>query len=453
MNLKNQRRISRVLILFVFFSFATLQAQENGKSGWNLGVLPAVSYNTDLGFQYGGIVNFFNYGDGSRYPNYDHSLYFEASQYTKGSGFIGFAYDSDQLLKNMQLTLNMSYLPEKSADFYGFNGYESVYNSSWTDTDADDYRSRMFYKHNRDMWRVHLDLNGRLFFDKLRWAAGIEFYNMKVASVDIDRLNRGKSGDEKLPSIDSVPGLFEYYKEWNLIPENEQDGGQFFALKGGLMYDTRNFRPNPTEGIWTDAILYYTPKFTSNLDEGFLRLSLTHRQYFKLINNRLWFAYRLNWQACLAGHVPFYVQPLLITTQLRGSYSEGLGGSRSIRGVLRNRVVGNDIALGNFEFRSKIVTFRLWKQNFFIGINAFVDAGVVTRKINITNEIKQLVESGVVENPENFFDLDAEKIHWGAGGGIKIVMNENFIISGDFGLALDKQDGNTGIYIGLNYLF
>ncbi len=32
-------------------------------------------------------------------------------------------------------------------------------------------------------------------------------------------------------------------------------------------------------------------------------------------------------------------------------------------------------------------------------------------------------------------------------------MNENFIISADFGKALKEQDGDTEFYIGLNYLF
>jgi hypothetical protein len=32
-------------------------------------------------------------------------------------------------------------------------------------------------------------------------------------------------------------------------------------------------------------------------------------------------------------------------------------------------------------------------------------------------------------------------------------MNENFIIAADFGKAFNEQDGNSGFYIGLNYLF
>jgi hypothetical protein len=32
-------------------------------------------------------------------------------------------------------------------------------------------------------------------------------------------------------------------------------------------------------------------------------------------------------------------------------------------------------------------------------------------------------------------------------------MNYNFILALDYGLTLDDQDGASGIYIGLNYIF
>jgi len=41
----------------------------------------------------------------------------------------------------------------------------------------------------------------------------------------------------------------------------------------------------------------------------------------------------------------------------------------------------------------------------------------------------------------------------GLGTGLRIAMNENFIIAFDYGKAWLKQDGSSGIYIGLNYAF
>ncbi|MDD4190099.1 MAG: hypothetical protein PHI28_02120 [Mangrovibacterium sp.] len=45
----------------------------------------------------------------------------------------------------------------------------------------------------------------------------------------------------------------------------------------------------------------------------------------------------------------------------------------------------------------------------------------------------------------------ANLYHYGAG--LRIVMNENFVVAFDYGMASDSRDGATGFYMGLNYLF
>ena len=39
------------------------------KTGINLGPLPVVAFDADRGFQYGALLNIYNFGDGSTYPN------------------------------------------------------------------------------------------------------------------------------------------------------------------------------------------------------------------------------------------------------------------------------------------------------------------------------------------------------------------------------------------------
>src|SRR4030043_1996284 len=80
------------------------------KTGWNFGGVPVVAYDRDIGFQYGALVNLYNYGDGSRYPMYDHSIYLEYSRTTKGSSTTQIRYDSDQLIKGIRTAAEASYL-------------------------------------------------------------------------------------------------------------------------------------------------------------------------------------------------------------------------------------------------------------------------------------------------------------------------------------------------------
>ena len=130
--------MKKTLILFLITILAiNVTAQEKKvKTGWKFGgALPAISYDTDLGFQYGALVEFFNYGDGSKYPEYLDHIYAEISRYTKGSGIYRIMFESNHLIPGVQMTTDLSYLPHQANTFYGFNGYESVFNKDWMDDD------------------------------------------------------------------------------------------------------------------------------------------------------------------------------------------------------------------------------------------------------------------------------------------------------------------------------
>jgi len=134
--------MKKILLFTSIFIFAlstlslTAQSEDpsqenmaNLKTGWNLGALPTITYDSDLGFQYGALVNLYNYGDGSRYPQYYHSLYFEYSKFTPSkSGINRFYYDSDQLLKGIRTTVDISFITDPTMDFFG------LLNSVWHST-------------------------------------------------------------------------------------------------------------------------------------------------------------------------------------------------------------------------------------------------------------------------------------------------------------------------------
>lgn len=439
------KKIFSLLSIFLI-SFYAWPQEDVAKTGWNFGALPTITFDTDLGFQYGALVNLYNYGDGSRYPNYDHSLYFEVSRFTKGSGINRFYYDSDKLIEGLQTSVDISYLSDQAYDFYGFNGYNAVVNSGWIDDEAEEYKSRMFYKYDRRLFRFKVDLQGNFSQSNFRWAAGINLLNFSVGSVDIDKLNDGKDDAEKLPPLAEQPGLFENYHEWNIIPEDEADGGFVPTLKAGLVFDTRDNKPNPMKGIWTEAVLVGAPEFLG-AESGFVKFNLTHRQYFTLIPKDLSLAYRLAYQTTVAGHTPFYYQTQVITSVLKGASSEGLGGAKSLRGIRRNRIVGDGFFYGNVEARWKFARFQFINNNFYLGLNGFVDFGRITKEIDTTIQN----EYGYVKS--DYFDLGAEAMHYSYGAGLRIAMNQNFVIAVDYGFAADERDGDSGLYIGLNYLF
>jgi len=334
-------------------SIQETEENERIKKGLSFGVVPIISYNSDLGFQYGIIFNLFGYGDGSFYPEYKYSLYTEINRSTKGSSANQLFFDSKHLLPgNIRITTDVSYLTMMALNFYGFNGYDAVYNSHFEDDTQKGYISRMFYRHERKFIRFTMDFQGSLKSNKQLWFAGIGYFDLKITSVNIDKLNKGKDDADLLPD---TALLYDKYVDWGIIKENERTGGKIPSLKAGVIYDTRDIEANPNKGIWSEAILFYVPKILGNNSHSYLKLSITHRQYITLIKNKLTFAYRLGYQGTISGEAPFYMQPYMISSFAKFTETDGLGGSKTIRGILLNRIVGDGVAFSNFEFRWKFL--------------------------------------------------------------------------------------------------
>jgi outer membrane protein assembly factor BamA len=442
------------LLLLSILAISVNAQEKKVKSGWEFGgALPATTYDSDLGLQYGALATFYNYGNPSVYPKYLDYIYTEVSRYTKGSGIYRIMYESNHLIPGVESVTDLSYLPDKANGFFGFNGYESVYNSEWMNDklNSPPYRTRMFYRFERNLFRFKNDFQGKLSGEHLRWSAGFAFQNFNISSVDINKLNKGKK--VKLPSVEEQPGLFERYQVLGLINQNEANGGWVNTLKAGLTWDSRDNRPNPMKGLWTEIGIEAAPKFMGN-DWGFSRFYITHRQYFTLVEKNLSFVYRLGYQSTLSGNVPFFYQSQVITSRLTGALSEGLGGSKTLRGVQRNRVIGDGFFMGNIELRWKAMYFKLFKRDCYLGLNAFYDFGKVIQDIKLPADLQTTFEASYPsENYSDYFKPGPDKFHQSAGVSIMVAMNQNFILAIDIGKAFNKQDGNIGFSFGLNYLF
>lgn len=416
---------------------------EQIKSGWTFGGLPFAAYNSDIGLQYGALLNLYNFGDGSRYPKYDHSVYLEWSRTSKGSGINQITWDTDKFIPGIRSFLEASLLTEQALDFYGFNGYQSLYDAAIETGSMDGLTAdRMFYRYSRQLLRLNADFQGKIIGNKLRWLLGAGLYGNKIDSVDIDRLNKGKGTLELL----SKNSLYGDFISWGIIPDDQKNGGIHTLLKGGMVFDTRDNEPNPYSGMWTELQLHYVPSFLSNTDYGYGRLIFTHRQYFTLIPDWMNLAARVSYQGKLFGEMPFYMLPYMFNTAPKYT-TDGVGGAETVRGVMRNRIVGEGMAFGNLELRGKVLKTKFLKQNFYIALSGFLDAGMVTQKF-------KLPDFSTGHPALEYININAREVpHIGYGGGVHLVLNQNFIITVDYGLAAKASDGKSGLYINLNFLY
>ncbi len=419
------------------------QKAEKTKKGFSFGAVPAIAYDSDLGFRYGALANFYDYGDGTIYPFYKHSLYVEWSHTTKGSDLKQIKYDSEYLIPGIRVTGDARLETEQAMDFFGFNGFQTAYNPDLRTAGNPDYISRMFYKMDRRTLRVRANFQGKIIGRQLRWFAGLSYYNIGLDSVNISKLNKGKTGDKLLPKVD---GLYDIFVKDGIIPASQANGGKVTNFAVGIVADTRDNEPNPNKGIWSEAMLIASPGFLWN-DNPFYKFVFSHRQYFSLVPNRLTFAYRLNYQTSLGKKsMPWYMLNYTFSTF---DDREGLGGSKTLRGILRNRVVGEGFALGNFELRWKFVKFEFLKQNWYLALSPFLDMAMITKPYEPTTNF---------EIPAGFYGT-ADGLHVSYGAGLHIALNQNFIVAVDYGMAAsngkvaNKNDGSKGIYIGLDFLF
>ena len=432
---------------------------ENGeiiKTGLNFGPLPVVAFDADRGFQYGALLNMYNFGDGSTYPNPKSWWYIEASAYTGGTWNLYLNYDNREIFNNTRLSVCTNYSNESALDFYGFNGYQSIYTyaldnffeNNPNEFTFDDSKKGLkaedkfynknkapkgFYRYSRQSFKAKADLTGQIaknFF----WEAGYTFY----------WINHKEFTPNGYTPVDG--SLYQLYKEWGIL--NDSGSNQFVsAVKGGLMYDSRNIQNNPTKGIWAEAHAIVAPKWLGSSMDSY-KISATYRQYIPLGTDKLVFAYRLAYQGFLGKNTPWYLLPFYSSMGYTRDY-DAIGGYRTVRGLMLDRVQGLHTGFYNIELRWRFIDFQLFNQNIAFALSGFTDGAHVFKGFDLTNKT-----GAKPELYKKYIDTSRKDgLHASAGAGLRFIMNQNFIVAFEYARCLNKQDGNGAFYINTGFLF
>jgi len=407
------------------------------KTGWNIGPLPVLGFDSDLGFQYGACVDFFNFGDGSRYPRYNYKFNVEVSRYTKGSGVFRFYADMPFLIKDTKLFFDLTYNYSKKFEFFGFNGYEaSLFDPNLAaNEDIIGYKSGYHYI-KRNTLRFVGSMQ-RTFFHvpNLNWVVGLAYYNVKTDSLNLV----GYEGQQT---------LYTNYVNTGIIKENEKNGGNIGQVRLGMIYDSRDHNSDPSKGIYAEYTLTGSSDFFDGNGYNALIQTFIWRHYVPIYKDKLTFAYRLGVQHKIAGSTPWYMINNINTPFFQKMYTEGLGGVVTMRGVNRNGVLGDGFLLGNAELRWHFLDFQFINQNWQLALSPFFDAGMIIQPFR-EQELKEAEIEGV-----ELYSGNKEGVHMAAGAGLKIIMNRNMILGVDAGRALDSRDGQKfKIFVGFNYIF
>ena len=426
------------LFVLLFALLIAVGGQAQGKkavekTGFSLGAFPIVAFDQDKGFQLGALANIYDFGKGGWYPNPRQQMYLEASWFTKGSQLYTLSYDNRFLIPGVRFSFAASFSNEKALDFFGFNGYQSYYDASLPTA---------YYKLSRKVPYGKIDFTGKI-VGKLYWKFGYHFKYFIIDEFQSDNLKE-------------VPGgrtLFAWYKDLGFIAADEHKGGMTSAWRAGLCYDSRDVENAPTRGIWADAFMEWAPKWMGT-NKPYGRYYAVLRQYIPFMKNgNLVFAYRANVQGFI-GDPAFYALPY--EPVLGPGYDrDGFGGYRTIRGIMRDRIQGQAICYFNTELRWRFATVTVFKQELTFGANAFFDGGRVLKNYHTTIPSYLSTSTIPFDHPDQLDKTAPEKFHLAAGGGLRFILNKNFIIAVDYGRAFNKQDNGKGgsLYVNTGYLF
>ena len=477
------KKILTVLVLGLFILNAS--AQEIVKTGINVGPLPTIGYNSDLGWHYGLMSDIFWYGDGSTYPEYVWKLNVEASWYSKGNSVYHAFFDSKYLIPGVRMSLDLSFFGNKTSSFYGFNGGSSLFVDALdqiTNEKNKKYsfseQGQGFYLMKRNILRGMALFQGRFGQSHWGWAGGLTFLGITTGHAE----NKGLAGYNKKtghPATDL--SLYDLYVKHGFIPKAEEFGGKHLEAKVGVVYDTRDHENNPSKGTNLEVVLYGSPDILNGRSQAdrtnYLKLSLQFKQFFTLVPDKLVFGGRIAFQGLLAGRTPSYMLQTLQVINFKQLNPEGLGSATTVRGSLFNRLQGESFAWTNLELRWSFARFTLFNQNFILATNPFFDMGMILKPYKpasadfsgfaadntLVNKITGKTDNSIVEYvASDFYKEEKQKLHMSAGIGLHVIMNQNFNVNFEFGkIFFDGQkfgwknnDGSgLGINIGLQYIF
>ena len=460
-----------IITLFLGLGFAAgLYAQEQEKemkTGWSMGILPTATYSVDNGFQAGAFGDVYYYGDGNTYPDPLHKISWEGSYFTHSHRMrLYLAYDSKYLIPNMRVNASVTYMNDPLYSIWGFNGAAATQNYDvWGNRDVyapATTNNVNYYGMSREMLRILANFQGRI-TDKLNWAAGVNFWKWNLGAMK----DNGVDVNGNKQYYDTNYTLYNFLANSGVLTDAEKDGGLSLEFNAGLVYDTRDIEAAPNKGIWAEA--YLNGNF---IGTPYLKACAYFRHYISIPIHIFKagdpvFAYRLAWQHTIAGETPLFMvqnNPLLVQ---RNMISEGFGSSNTIRGLRENRILAEGMAWANTELRIKLVKFTLANQYFYVAVNPFFDAGIITRPYKEDAMKKIAAADGKVYDPAFNALLgettsltpiyDPSKIYTpilSGGAGLKIAMNQNFIVSADFAKCFTEgMDAGLWIGIGINYQF
>lgn len=338
--------MKKIILIILFFSTLELNlvlAQNIKADSVKLAFLPAIAFNSDLGFIFGGIANRYNYRDGM-HPFYSFTN-ISGIFSTKGLASFEIAIDKPKAFgTNLRLTSSLYSFRFLQDTYFGLANYSKINHNS-TDLSS-------FYEFQS--FSIGFNTTVRVPVLKTTSTKQLDL----LAILNFDHETPWENGTNRLIALEQPLG----YK-----------GGRTFMLGTGLIWEGRNSEFNPTSGTYSETSLELGNKFWGS---SFNTLVLKHdmRNYltFTLIKditlaNRFFLKHT-------SGDTPYW----------KLAYA---GDDETLRGYPSKRFIDDNVVILNNELRTWLFNFP--SINTKLGGTIFVDVGRTFSNQTSFNTIKR----------------------------------------------------------------
>ena len=296
----------------------------------------------------------------------------------------------------------------------------------------------VFYNNFIQREQLYNLLGERIFMGgKMRFMFGYEALFTNFSSYEGRTVDEGLTfdGDEveavhntTLIDKERADGTWDKYN----LSGFEGDGFQFTSmLAAALIYDTRDYEPDPSEGIFLEYSHEYSAPWLGS-DFNFNKFML-QGQYIKTLarwrnkKSRLTFA-GLAALGYIWGPNINFIEMWDLSSQAEAGGILVLGGERSLRGYREARFLAPTVALVNLEMRTRLYDFKFLRQHFALGLTPFYDFG------------------SVWDSPT---DMDFKKWRGAPGMGGRIAWNQSTVLRLDY--AQSREGGQ--FFFGFDHIF
>ena len=403
------------------------------------GALPAINYDTDLGFGFGAIASVARFATG--YRPYKWRLELQAYATVKRAPGKGaeFPFHDDYinmdfpgLLENrLRITARVGFRKFANTGYYGF-GNDSRFDKPWESIDPDEDLAAYQAAH-----RFHS-------FDHI--------YPLLLVNARVRLWDRSTPAQRR--RIEALVGLNTTYNVVRPYPDSKleqdiaslgdgskdaqtlgkllrgTDPALLMVLNLGLLFDTRDHEFTPTRGTFTELSVRSSPGVQQDL--RYAGVALNTAWYKAIVGEYLSFAIR-GVADVILGDAPFYELTRFGALQPR----DGPGGGWSLRGVPRQRYSVKVKLIQNLELRSMFWRFNVGKSRFLVGAVGFLDAARIWADLRGTELAGQSVDGGTFKV--------------GTGGGLRVRWGETLVIR--FDGAYSPTERTPGFYVDIGQVF